>query len=77
MLLEKKNIKNSVLDYIRHKVKLVWLRAKDGPRKVPYKNFGMVPTWKAKKGTTSKFVNAGGYNRNERDFGIGDLEWVE
>ena len=25
----------------------------------------MVPTWKTKKGKTSKFMDAGGYNRNE------------
>ena len=25
----------------------------------------MVSTWKTKKGKTSKFVDAGGYNRNE------------
>ena len=29
-------------------------------------NFGMGPTWKTKTGKTSKFVDAGGYNRNER-----------
>ena len=27
----------------------------------------MVPTWKTKKGKTLKFVEAGGYNRNERE----------
>jgi len=27
----------------------------------------MVSTWKTKKGKTSKFVNDGGYNRNERE----------
>ena len=27
----------------------------------------MVPTWKTKKGMTSKFVDAGGYNGNERE----------
>ena len=27
--------------------------------------FYLVPTWKTKKGTTSKFVDAEGYNRNE------------
>ena len=26
----------------------------------------MEPTWKTKKGKTSKFLNAGGYNKNER-----------
>ena len=36
----------------------------------------MVPTWKTKKEKTSKFVDAGGYYRNERA-GIGDLEWVD
>ena len=34
----------------------------------------MVPTWKTKKGKTSKFVDAGDYNRKEREenwrFGI-------
>jgi len=25
----------------------------------------MVPTWKTKKGKTSEFLDAGGYNRNE------------
>jgi hypothetical protein len=29
------------------------------------KNFGMVSTWKTKKGKTSKFICAGGYDRNE------------
>ena len=28
----------------------------------------MVPTWKTKKGKTSKFVNAGRYNMNEREW---------
>ena len=33
---EKINIKYFVLDYIRYKtVKMVWPRAKDGPRKAP------------------------------------------
>jgi hypothetical protein len=35
----------------------------------------MVPTWRTKKRKTSKFVDAGNYNLNERE-GIGDLEWV-
>ena len=48
-----------------------------GPRKAPSKNFGMLSTWKTKKGKTSKFMDAGGYNRNERERGIGDLEWVD
>ena len=30
-------------------------------------NFGIVPTRKTKKGKTSKFVDAGGFNRNERE----------
>ena len=46
---------------------MVWPRAKDGPRKTPKKNFRMVPTWKTKKGKTSKFVDSGGYNKNERE----------
>ena len=37
----------------------------------------MVPTWKTKKGKTPEFLDAGGYNRNERERGIGDLEWHE
>ena len=37
----------------------------------------MVPTWKTKKGKTSEFVDAGDYNRKERERGIGDLEWVD
>ena len=57
-------IKNSILDYIRYK--LVWPRAKDGPRNAPQKNFRMVPTWKPKKGKTSEVLDAGGYNRNQR-----------
>ena len=28
--------------------------------------FKMVPTWKTKKGKTSEFLDAGGYNKNER-----------
>ena len=27
----------------------------------------MAPTWKTKKGKNSKFVDAGGYNKNERE----------
>ena len=48
---------------------------KNAGRKVSSKNFGMVPTWKKKrkkkkrkkkkKGKTSKFLDAGGYSRNE------------
>ena len=39
----------------------------------------MVSTGKAKKGKTSKFVDVGGYNKNERERegGINNLEWVE
>ena len=33
-----------------------------------------VSIWKTKKGKTSKFVDARGYNRNEKERGIGDLE---
>ena len=32
---DKMNIKNSVLDYKIQTVKLIWPRAKDGPRKAP------------------------------------------
>jgi hypothetical protein len=41
----------------------------------------MVPTWKSKKGKSSKFVDAGGYNRNEREgnwrLGMGRQREVE
>ena len=30
-----------------------------------------------KKGKTSKFVDAGGCNRNERERGINNWEWVD
>jgi hypothetical protein len=35
----------------------------------------VMSTWKTKKGKTSKFMDAGGYNRNKR--GINNLEWVD
>ena len=41
------------------------------------KNFEIVPTWKTKKGKTSKFVDARGYNRNERESGTNNMEWIE
>ena len=64
MLLEKKFIfKNSVLDYIRYK----YLNWYGHVQRMDEENFGMVPIWKTKKGKTSKFVDAGGYNRNERE----------
>ena len=46
---------------------------KDGLRKTPKKNFKMVPTWKTKKGKTSEFLDAGGYNRKDRagNWGLG------
>ena len=47
-------------------VELVWPRGKDGSGKTTSKNVGMVSAWKKKKGKTSKFVDAGGYNRNGR-----------
>ena len=31
------------------------------------KKIGILSTWKNKEGKTSKFVNAGGYNTNERE----------
>ena len=39
----------------------------------------MVPTWKTKKGKTSEFMNAGGYNRNERaeDWQLGMVDKEE
>ena len=63
ILLEKK-IK-SVLDYIKHTVNPVWLRAKNECRKPISKNFGMVSIWKKKKKKrrkTSKFVDAESHN---------------
>ena len=47
-------------------VKLVWPSAKDGPRKAPKKNVRMISTWKTEKGKTSEFLDARGYNGNER-----------
>ena len=60
---EKMNIKNSVLDYIRYK-QYNWyghMQRMDQER-LPR----MVPTWNMEKWKTSKFLDAGGYNRNER-----------
>ena len=34
--------------------------------RLPRKIFRVVSTWKTKKGKSSKFVDAGRYNRNER-----------
>ena len=33
--------------------------------------------WNIEKGKTSKFVDVGGYSRDERGRGIGDLDWVD
>jgi hypothetical protein len=74
MLLEKKNIKKQAVELVRP-------RSEDGPRKATSKNFGMLPTWKTNKGKTSKFVDAGGYNKNERAgnwrLGMGPVDWLE
>ena len=35
-------------------------------KKDSFEKFWMVPTWKTKKEKTSKFVDAGCYNRNKR-----------
>ena len=43
------------------------VRRMDEERKAPSKNFGTVSTWEKKKKKTSKFVDAGSYNRNERE----------
>ena len=69
MLLEKKCILKfcSRLDKIQT-VELVWPRAKNNRRKAKSKGFEMVSTWKKnKKRKTSKFVDAGSNNRNERE----------
>ena len=54
---------------------------KEWIKKGSSKNFGMMSTSKTKKGKTSKFVDAGGYNRNEREgnfqLGVGRLRRVE
>ena len=42
-------------------------RASPRPKFLLIKNFGMVPTKTTKKGKTSKFMDAGGYNKNERE----------
>ena len=63
---EKMDIKNSVFDYRRYK-QLNWYgqvqRMDQGrlPRRIR-----KVSTWKTKKGKTSQFLDAGGYNRDER-----------
>ena len=49
-------------------------------KKANSKNFGMVPIRRRKKGKTSKFADAGGYNRNERKSDIdggreGERSW--
>ena len=36
-------------------------------KKATSNNFGMVSNWKKKRRKTSKFLDAGGYNRNERE----------
>jgi hypothetical protein len=43
---------------------MVWPRAKNDATS---KNFGMLPIWKKKKRKTSKFVDAGSKNRNEKE----------
>ena len=62
-------------------VELVWPLVKIGRRKVPSKDFGMMPTWKTKNGKISKFVDAGGYRRNEKEgnwrFNMGRERGVE
>jgi hypothetical protein len=64
---EKMNIKYSVLDYIRYKqLKLYGLVQGMDKYRLPRRIIGMVPTWKRKKGKTYKFLDAGGYKRNER-----------
>ena len=68
------NLEKVLRMYLQHSCALcnmyVWPSAKDGPGKAPYKNFEMVPTWKMEKGKTSKFVDAGDYNRIDREGGI-------
>ena len=49
------------------------VRRKDEER-LPPKNLGMVSTWKKKKRKTSKFVDAGSINWNERE-GTNNMEW--
>jgi hypothetical protein len=36
-----------------------------------------VSAWKKKKGKTSKFVDAEGYNRNDRERVINNFKWVD
>ena len=58
---------------------MAWLRAKNGCRKAPSENFGMVPTWKTKKGKILKFLDAGGSRNGGKanSLGIGRLGGVE
>ena len=63
---EKMNIKNSILDYVRYK-QLNWyghVQRMDDER-LPRKMLVWCPPRSSKKGKTSKFVDAGGYNRIE------------
>ena len=57
-------------------VELVRPRAKNGRRKSPSKNFGMVPSGRRRKGrlrnSWTQEVTTG-----MRERGIGDLEWVD
>ena len=69
---EKINIKNSVLEYIRYK-QFIWhdhVQRADEER-LPWNIFEWCPLGRRrrrKKRKASKFVDAGGYNRNEREF---------
>ena len=61
------SIKNSVFDYIRYK-QLNWYGhvQRMEQERLPRRIFRMVLTWKTKKEKTSEFLDAGGYNRNQR-----------
>ena len=68
MLLEKKmNIKNSVLDYIRYR-QLNWYGhvQRKNEERLPRKMLEWCPLGRRKE-ILSKFVDAGSYNRNERE----------
>ena len=76
---EKINIKNSVLDYIRHK-RLNWYGHVQGMdrERLPRRILEWCPPG---IGKTSEFLDAGGYNMNERAWnwrlGIGRQRGVE
>ena len=68
-VIEKMNIKNSVLDYIRFKtVKVVWSRAKNEWRQAISKHFGME---KLGQSWMQEIING------KREKGNDNMEWID